>query len=80
MGAAGIVLLGCTLILVVQVMRPKSITFSAIQVSDTSSRWTREFPLRRWKEIVESQQDLYLPCGVKCLTGLRQGFTYPHTG
>ena len=26
----------------------------------------------RWREIVESHQDLYLPCGVKCLTSLRQ--------
>jgi hypothetical protein len=29
-------------------------------------------PLRRWKQIVEAQQDLYLPCGVKCLQSLRQ--------
>lgn len=28
--------------------------------------------LSRWRETVESHQDLYLPCGVKCLTSLRQ--------
>jgi hypothetical protein len=72
LGAAGLVLLGCTLVLVVQVMRPKSISFTDIQVSGTCRRWGRRSPLRRWKETVESQQDLYLPCGVKCLTGLRQ--------
>jgi hypothetical protein len=72
LGAAGLVLLGCTLVLVVQVMRPKSISFTDIQVSGTYRRWGRRSPLRRWKETVESQQDLYLPCGVKCLTGLRQ--------
>jgi hypothetical protein len=72
LGAAGLVLLGCTLVLVVQVMRPKSISFTDIQVSGTYRRWGRRSPLRRWKETVESQQDLYLPCGVKCLTELRQ--------
>jgi hypothetical protein len=72
LGAAGLVLLGCTLVLVVQVMRPKSISFTDVQVSGTYRRWGRRSPLRRWKETVESQQDLYLPCGVKCLTELRQ--------
>jgi hypothetical protein len=73
LGAAGLVLLGCTLFLVVQVMRPKSVSFTDIQVSGTGAgRWGRRSPLRRWKETVESQQDLYLPCGVQCLTGLRQ--------
>ncbi len=28
--------------------------------------------LGRWRDNVESHQDLYLPCGVKCLTSLRQ--------
>jgi hypothetical protein len=72
LGAAGLVLLGCTLVLVVQVMRPKSISFTDIQVSGTGCRWGPGSPLRHWKDTVESQQDLYLPCGVKCLTGLRQ--------
>jgi hypothetical protein len=71
-GAMGLALLGCTLILVVQVMRPKSISFTDIQVAGTRRRWTGGSPLQRWKETVESQQDLYLPCGVRCLTGLRQ--------
>jgi hypothetical protein len=29
-------------------------------------------PLAEWKDLVESEQDLYLPSGVKCLTTLRQ--------
>lgn len=37
LGAAGLVLLGCTLFLVVQVMRPKSISFTDIQVSGTGA-------------------------------------------
>jgi len=32
----------------------------------------RSWVRRRWRETVESQQDLYLPCGVRCLTSLRQ--------
>jgi hypothetical protein len=31
-----------------------------------------ESPLYRWRETIESHQDLYLPCGVTSLTGLRQ--------
>ena len=32
--------------------------------------WRRS--LRKWRRTVESEQDLYLPCGVTCLTSLRQ--------
>lgn len=71
-GAAGLVLLGCTMFLVLQVMRPRSISFTDVQVSGERHRWAPGGPLRRWKEVVESQQDLYLPCGVQSLTDLRQ--------
>jgi hypothetical protein len=53
-------------------MRPQSVSFADVQRSD-AHWWQRIFnPLRRWKQIVEAQQDLYLPCGVKCLESLRQ--------
>jgi hypothetical protein len=67
----GLVLLCITLFLVVQVMRPQAVSFTDVQ---RARRRTGHFgsALGRWREIVESQQDLYLPCGVKCLTSLRQ--------
>jgi hypothetical protein len=71
-GAAGLAMLGCTMFLVLQVMRPRSISFTDVQVSGEGHRWIVGNPLERWKDTVESQQDLYLPCGVRCLTELRQ--------
>jgi hypothetical protein len=71
-GVAGLLLLGCTMLLVLQVMRPRSISFTDIQMSGAGPRWRPGNPLRRWKKTIESQQDLYLPYGVRCLTGLRQ--------
>lgn len=71
-GAVGLALLGCTMFLVLQVMRPRSISFTDVQISDESHRRILRNPLRRWKETVESQQDLYLPCGVQSLTDLRR--------
>jgi hypothetical protein len=70
----GLILLLATLLLVMQVMRPLSVSYTDVQTSDgahrrPSVRWPA---LRHWKTTVESQQDLYLPCGVKCLTSLRQ--------
>lgn len=70
-GLGGLALLGVTLFLLLQVMRPQSVSFSDVQRS--GGRGTHALnPLRTWKDTVESQQDLYLPCGVKCLTSLRQ--------
>lgn len=93
-GAAGLSLLVVTLFLILQVMRPQSVSYNEIQQSGDGEpvpateggsepgteprrrvverlRHTMN-PLWRWKFVVESQQDLYLPCGVKCLTSLRQ--------
>ena len=68
-GAAGLLFLGFTLFLIMQVMRPKAVSFTDVQ-----SAKTRPFPgaLGRWQDTVESHQDMYLPCGVRCLTSLRQ--------
>ncbi|MBO2450741.1 hypothetical protein J4573_26795 [Actinomadura barringtoniae] len=70
-GVAGLALLGVTLFLLLQVMRPQSVSFDEVQRSG-SFRANLFRPLHKWKVTVESQQDLYLPCGVKCLTSLRQ--------
>jgi hypothetical protein len=70
-GSLGLALLAVTLFLVLQVMRPRSVSYADVQLSDRRW-WHATSPLRRWKRVVESQQDLYLPCGVKCLESLRQ--------
>lgn len=70
-GLAGLVFLGITLFLVLQVMRPQTVSYADIQ---NARRYPGPLqpPLSKWRETVESHEDLYLPCGVKCLTSLRQ--------
>jgi hypothetical protein len=69
LGVIGLLALGTTLFLIMQVMRPKAVSFTDIQ-----SAKIRRFAgaLGRWQNRVESHQDMYLPCGAGCLTGLRQ--------
>lgn len=71
LGAAGLVCLGITLFLVLQVMRPRSVSFTDVQCARKRA-WLPPGPLYRWHRMVESQQDLYLPCGVSSLLMLRQ--------
>ena len=71
LGLAGLGFLGLTLFLVLQVMRPQSVSYTDVQFAKPGPGPFRK-PLDKWREIVESQEDLYLPCGVKCLTSLRQ--------
>lgn len=71
-GSAGLVFLGITMFLVLQVMRPQSVSYTDVQYAAPRWGWLPQRPLYKWRRTVESQQDLYLPCGVKCLTGLRQ--------
>lgn len=71
LGSAGLVLLGITLLLVIQVMRPQSVSYTEVQCA-RRRRWGPQRPLYKWRQTIESQQDLYLPCGIRCLTGLRQ--------
>ena len=54
-----------------QVMRPQSVPYTDIQ-NAPHRRGMPQPPLSKWRETVESHEDLYLPCGVKCLTSLRQ--------
>jgi hypothetical protein len=89
-GVAGLIALAVTLVLVLQVLRPKATSYLEVQMAkplpplrnrDASPRgprawryryWLWRHPLSKWKDTVESQQDLYLPSGVKCLQTLRQ--------
>jgi hypothetical protein len=71
LGLTGLVFLAITLFLVMQVMRPQSVSYADIQ-NAPHRRGLLQPPLSKWRETVESHEDLYLPCGVKCLTGLRQ--------
>jgi hypothetical protein len=67
LGAVGLFLLVTVIFFVLSVLRPQSTSFEDLQKE--LGRWN---PLRRWKETVESQEDLYLPLGVVDLTGLRR--------
>lgn len=65
LGGIGLLLLGVTLLLILAVIRPRPVSYREIQVA-------RKGPLRKWREMIESDQDLYLPCGIRCLNTLRQ--------
>ena len=71
LGAAGLIFLGMTIFLVLQVMRPQSVSYTDVQCAGPR-RWPWQKPLFKWQQTIELQRDLYLPCGVRCLTGLRQ--------
>jgi hypothetical protein len=65
LGAVGLGLLGVALFLVLWVIRPQPVSYRDIQA-------TEHGPLAKWRKMVETEQDLYLPCGIDCLTTLRQ--------
>jgi hypothetical protein len=71
LGAGGLIFLGITIFLVMQVMRPQSVSYADVQCAKRR-RWLWQEPLYKWQWTVESHQDLYLPCGVRCLTDLRE--------
>ena len=87
-GLAGLILLGLTLLLVLQVMRPEAVSYEDVQSARPLPEAARALPSRlrqywaghcglenslyRWKKTVESHEDLYLPCGVASLVDLRQ--------
>jgi len=87
-GLTGLILLGVTMLLVLQVMRPQAVSYEDVQNADLLPEAARVLPKRlrqywadhcvlenslcRWKQTVESHQDLYLPCGVTSLADLRQ--------
>jgi len=67
-GLTGVAFLFFTLFLVLQVMRPQSVSYADVQSAEKP--WQNS--LSKWREVVQSEEDLYLPCGVNCLTSLRQ--------
>lgn len=71
LGAAGLIFLGITIFLVMQVMRPQSVSYTDVQRAK-GRRWLWQEPLYKWRLAIESDRDLYLPCGVRCLAGLRE--------
>jgi len=88
LGAAGLVLVGMTMLLVLRVMQPQSVTYDEIQNAEPSgsirdrlqgltsrrARNSRTFgnPLYKWKDDLQKHPDLYLPCGVNSPFMLRQ--------
>ncbi len=72
LGGAGLIFLGITMFLILQVMRPREVSFTHVQQARKRWWWLPRTALWKWKTTIQSQQDLYLPCGVKSLTGLRQ--------
>ena len=77
LGALGLALLGGTMFLVLKILRPRFTSFEDVQaarppVGGWLRRRLQDRSLGRWREVVESEQDLYLPYGVRDLTGLRQ--------
>jgi hypothetical protein len=71
LGAAGLILLGITLFFVLQVMRPRTVSYEEVQNPSRRSWNLLLNPLYQWKQAVEGQRDLYLPRGVRSLNGLR---------
>jgi hypothetical protein len=90
-GGLGLILLGVTMILVLRVMRPQAVTYTQVQTARAPHgvtqvlykrlrrywrhRYALESPLYRWQQAVETHQDLYLPCAVTSLNGLRRSIT-----
>jgi hypothetical protein len=72
LGVTGLILLGTTLFLVLQVMRPQSVSYTEVQNAKRRRHRLPQSSLYKWQQMVETEQDLYLPAGVTCLTDLRQ--------
>lgn len=91
LGAGWLFLFNITLLLILQVMRPQSVSYADVQEAQPPAgvrgrlrsvirvRWPRshafESSLYRWKHTIQEQPDLYLPCGVYSLVDLRQLMT-----
>jgi hypothetical protein len=80
-GFAGLASLGVTMVLVLRVMQPPAVSLEEVQEARPTNGLGRFMPawiyrhkessLYRWKRIVESHPDLYLPCGVDSVDELR---------
>ena len=88
LGVAGLLFVSITMVLVLRVMQPQSVSYNDIQnakervglrgvfrmVTSKRSGSNRIFDnsLFNWKRNIEDHPDLYLPCGVKSLVALRK--------
>jgi hypothetical protein len=77
LASVGLVLIGITLLLVLRVMCPRSVSLEDVENAGqrrSLPHWARYLwsPLHKWRQTIESQQDLYLPCGVTSVRALRQ--------
>ena len=80
-GLIGLASLGVTMILVLRVMQPPAVSLEEVQearpakgLGGFAPTWIyrhKESSLYRWKQIVQSHPDLYLPCGVDSVDELR---------
>jgi hypothetical protein len=50
----------------------QAVSFADVQSAGNRRRWHHRTALGKWQAIIQTQQELYLPCGVNSLTGLRQ--------
>lgn len=71
LAAAGLVLLGLTLFLVLQVMRPQAVSYDDVE-SARRRRFLPQRPLFQLQEIIDIHEYLYLPCGIRNVAGLRE--------
>lgn len=69
--AAGLALLGATMFLILQVMRPQSVSYGDVECA-RPRHWLPQRSLWKLREVINSHQDLYLPCGVRCVSSLRE--------
>lgn len=72
LGIIGLTLLSGTLMLLLRVIRPADVSFADVQEAPPPRRTHLRDPLGRWRRKIETQQDLYLPCGVANLDELRK--------
>lgn len=87
LGVTGLVLVSVTMLLVLRVMRPQSVSYDEIQDARAPSglrgrlhefthkrSWFSqafESPLYKWQDNINKHPDLYLPCDVNSLSSLR---------
>jgi hypothetical protein len=67
LGCVGLLLLVATLMLILRVLLPESVSFiDVLKARDAPG------PLHRWRQAISDEPEFYLPCGINSLEGLRQ--------
>ena len=91
LGVTGLLFVSVTLLLILRVMRPQSVSYADVQEAKTPigiqgklrdrirkrrpHSHALESPSYRWQHTIQAHPDLYLPCGVYSLIALRQLMT-----